>query len=78
MATTTTGSALVSLLDGMNHGVGFSGLASDTLILTRGSPESMVPCQTGSDLAIDVAGGSLWMGLVAGSTGWIALCSGAA
>jgi len=74
----TTGSTVVGLLDGMNHGAGFSGLASDALIHTIGNPNDIVTCQTGSDLAVDLEAGSLFMGLAINGSTWICLGSVAA
>jgi hypothetical protein len=74
----TTGSTVLGVVDGLDRGPSYCESGVMAMIQVNGNPDSIVTVQVGSDIAVDVMGGSLFMGLSAGAENWIALGSVAA
>lgn len=71
---TQTGS-LIGTVDGLNKGVGTSGLASAGIMLHRGNPDNILTGNVGSDIVLDVANNEYYMCEAQGGSEWIHLGS---
>jgi len=77
--TTTTGSIVIGMNQGMDHGIlpsGTYGMIKPRMIYTLASPNNYVTCVTGSDIAYDIGAGVFYISDItvgAGGSAWTAL-----
>jgi len=71
----TQAGSLLGCIDGMNKGVGTSGLAIAGIMLHRGSPDNVLTGNVGSDIVLDVVNNELYMCEAQGGSEWIHLGS---
>jgi hypothetical protein len=76
--TTTTGSIVIGMKDGMDNGVLPSGtyMLKPRVLYTLASPNNYVTCLTGSDIAYDIGAGVFYIGDITNGKGgseWTAL-----
>ena len=75
MATDTTGSTVIGCVQGMAHGIGFSGNDIGQLIQVDGNPDTIVTAAIASGLAFDGINNQLYMAVSGTSNRWITLGS---
>jgi len=74
----TTGSLVLGLADGLNKGPSASGtlmVVVPTVTYVQGNPNNLLTCAVGSDYAIDISHGNIYIGLTAAGSSWLHLGS---